>query len=368
MLALSIKLVIGQRGGRAMGSLPKIATVLEQEILPFLGTALREPLRRLPEQIKDDLLEIRLRLGQPVMLVLSSGDLSLPGISGLSRNVLEETLHLLTQSSFYAREEELRQGFITLAGGHRVGIVGRAILEGEHIRTLKHIGSLNIRLARQVVGAADAVLPYLVTEGAFLSTLIVSAPGCGKTTLLRDLIRQVSSGVPSLGLAGHKVGVVDERSEIAACYQGVPQNNVGPRTDVLDGAGKAEGIVLLLRSMSPQVIATDEVGSRADIVALEEALVSGVRIIATAHGAGLHDLKERPFLRELIGRHLFSRIVCLGTARGPGTLEAVFDGVQLTPVADLRNKKGKEIPDGPETRRCPTIGLRHREHWLPHRT
>ncbi|NLG86171.1 MAG: stage III sporulation protein AA [Firmicutes bacterium] len=306
--------------------------ILKEEVIPYLTFSLQDLLCRLPTELKDNLLEIRLRVGRPVMLVFSDMDMVLPGSSSLSRPEMEQCMQLITQSSVYAREEELRQGFITLPGGHRVGLVGKAVLEDGRIRTLKNISSLNIRLARQVVGAADKVVSYLVQDGSFISTLLVSPPGCGKTTLLRDLIRQLSSGIPKLNLKGHKIAVVDERSEIAACYQGMPQNDVGPRTDVLDGAKKAEGIMLVLRSMSPEIIATDEIGSSADVVALEEALVSGVRLVATAHGDGPDDLQERPVLRELLKHGLFGRIVFLSMAKGPGTIEAVFNGQDLKPM------------------------------------
>ncbi|MDK2882370.1 MAG: stage sporulation protein [Bacillota bacterium] len=335
--------------------------VLEEEILPFLAFSLREPLRRLPVEVKENLLEIRLRLGRTVMLVTADGDLTLPGSPCLDKAAMDQTLQFLTQSSLYAREEELRQGFITLPGGHRVGMVGRAVLEQGRIRTLKHISALNIRLARQVLGAADFVLPYLVENGVFLSTLIISPPGAGKTTLLRDLIRQVSTGVPALGLKGHKVGVVDERSELAASYLGVPQNDVGPRTDVLDGAGKAEGIMLLLRSMSPEVIATDEVGSPADVAALEEALVCGVRLIATAHGNGINDLSHRPFLRELIVRGLFTRVVCLGNSCGPGTVEEIRNGDGSKLLGPSRKLKGKEMADASQAHRSAALDVRYGE-------
>ncbi|BCV25132.1 stage III sporulation protein AA [Gelria sp. Kuro-4] len=343
------------------------ATVLESEILPYLAFVLREPLRRLPAELKENVIEIRLRLGREVMLVTADGDLVLPGVSRLDQAAMEQTLLFLTQSSLYAREEELRQGFITLPGGHRVGIVGKALLEQGRIRTLKHISGLNVRLARQVQGAADAVLPYLVEKGTFLSTLIVSPPGAGKTTLLRDLVRQISTGVPALGLKGYKVGVVDERSELAASFQGEPQNDVGPRTDVLDGAGKAEGITLLLRSMSPQVIATDEVGSAADIAALEQALVSGVRLIATAHGEGLADLKQRPYLQELIERQLFARIVCLGFSRGPGTVEEIRTARGLKLLGPRSSVEGREAADGRALVGSPAGTICHGEHRLHHR-
>jgi stage III sporulation protein AA len=330
------------------------AIILEEEIIPYLSFSLQESLRRLPMEVKDKLLEIRLRVERPVMLVLNSTDMWLCKSNILTRSDMDQIIQFLTQSSIYAREEELRQGFITLPGGHRVGLVGKALLEDGRIRTLKHIGSLNIRLARQVIGAADEVLPYLLEGNSFISTLLVSPPGCGKTTLLRDLIRQLSIGLPQKNVKGHKIAIVDERSEIAACYQGIPQNDVGPRTDVLDGARKAEGIMLVLRSMSPEIIATDEVGSPEDIRALEEALVSGVRLMATAHGEGWEDLKQRPILRELVKRGLFGRIVFLGLAQGPGTVEGIFSGHSLEPILIKHESGGGSSRDVKTTWRLNT--------------
>ncbi|HKM40006.1 MAG TPA: stage III sporulation protein AA [bacterium] len=308
------------------------ATILEAEVIPYLALSLQEPLRSLPNVIKETVLEIRLRLDRATRLVCADKDLILPGTGLLSRKEMEQTVQFITRSSVYACEEELRQGFITLPGGHRVGLVGQVVMEQGQIRTIKYISSLNIRLAKQVIGAADFVLPYLVQKGGFISTLIVSPPGCGKTTLLRDLIRQLSNGSPGLKLKGHKIGIVDERSEIAACFHGLPQNDIGPRTDVLAGASKVEGIMLLLRSMSPEIIATDEVGSAGDITILEEALVSGVRLVATSHGECIDDLLMRPVLRELIERRLFGRLVYLGLSQGVGTVEAVYNGCDLQPV------------------------------------
>ena len=307
-------------------------TVLDNEIIPYVSLALQQSLLELPLVIKEKLLEIRLRVGRPVMLVLDTEDINLSDGGVLLRSEMDQTLQFLTQSSIYAREEELRQGFITIPGGHRVGIVGKAVLHEGQIRTLKHISSLNIRLARQVIGVSDQVLPYLMHEGEFISTLLVSPPGCGKTTLLRDLVRHLSTGSAQLKVKGHKIAIVDERSEIAACYQGIPQNDIGPRTDVLDGAGKGEGIMLVLRSMSPEIIATDEVGSPQDIAAMAGALVSGVRLIATAHGDGYADLEHRAVLRNLVKGGLFGRIVFLGKGKHPGVVAAIYSGYSLEPI------------------------------------
>jgi stage III sporulation protein AA len=237
------------------------------------------------------------------------------------------TLSLVSQGSVYALEEEFRQGFVTLPGGHRVGLVGRALLEGGRVRTITHVAGLNFRLSREVRGVARPLVERVVpSSGRPLSTLIVSPPGCGKTTALRDLVRLLSDGVPEIGLRGFRVGLVDERSEVAACYEGVPQRDVGLRTDVLDACPKADGVVLLLRAMSPEIIAADEVGRPEDVRALGEAACAGAAVIATAHGSSLDDLAGRPMLGEMVRSGLFQVYVILSRRRGPGTVEAVLSG------------------------------------------
>lgn len=144
---------------------------------------------------------------------------------------IKETMALVSNYSLYAYEDEIRQGYITIKGGHRVGIAGKTVLENERVKTIQYISFMNIRLSHQVKGCANQVLPYIINEGRLCHTLIISPPCCGKTTMLRDIIRQVSE-------SGQSVGVVDERSEIAACYLGIPQNELGIRTDVLDGCPK----------------------------------------------------------------------------------------------------------------------------------
>lgn len=306
----------------------------EEEVLPYLAPSLRRVVagaERTPPW-----LEIRLGVDRPLLVVTAAGDRFLDGggralghPQGAYRVDAEEvrrTVELVTASSLYALEEELRQGFVTLPGGHRVGLCGRAVAR-EGGFALRDISSLNLRLARAVPGAADAVLPLLLDRaGLPLSTLVLSPPGAGKTTLLRDLARQLSLGRPDLGCPGLRVGVADERGELGGGGRGRPAFDLGPRTDVLEGCPKAAAIVMLVRSMSPQVVVTDEIGRPEDVAALREAARMGVRVLASAHAGSAAEAAARPALRALLAEGAFARLVRLGTGRGPGTVEEVCDG------------------------------------------
>lgn len=210
------------------------------------------------------------------------------------------------------------------------GVAGRVILKDRQITGLKAASFLNVRVAHEIKGCADQVLPFLYVNGKFVSTLIVSPPGCGKTTLLRDLIRQVSDGssqkAGKCSFSGVNVGVADERSELGACYQGVPQNDLGMRTDVLDGCPKSEGMLMLIRSMAPAVVAVDEIGGKEDIKAVEYVRNCGCALAATAHGNSLEELKERAGFRELLEEKTFERLVFLSRKREcRGKVEVVYD-------------------------------------------
>ena len=269
--------------------------------------------------------EIRLRAGQPVMLYADGREYFVNSCGSLTkcredavcmdRQELEAVLKNICQDSFYAFEDELKQGFLTVAGGHRVGISGQAVLdERGKIRTIKNIAFVNIRIARQVKHAADGVLPFVYRGGELLNTLVLAPPGCGKTTLLRELIRQVSDG-NKYG-KGRIVGVVDERSELGGSFLGVPQNDLGIRTDVLDACPKTEGMLLLLRAMGPEVIAIDELGSREEMEALCRASACGCRILATAHGNTPEDVERRFGIPFGEWKRVFQVVLCLQRKSG----------------------------------------------------
>jgi stage III sporulation protein AA len=229
---------------------------------------------------------------------------------------MNKMLDVIFESSVYAHSDELRQGFLTLPGGHRVGFAGHVVTEGGQIRTMKYISALNVRLAKPVLGCGENVLPHLYSGGRLCSTLLVSPPQAGKTTLLRDLARLVSE-------KGLRTVVVDERGELAGCYHGIPQLDVGPRTDVLDACPKVDGVIMALRALSPQLIVTDEVGREADAIALQEAANAGVAVFASAHGRSIPELHRRPGLAMMLKAGSFERIIVLSSRLGPGTIEEI---------------------------------------------
>lgn len=302
-----------------------------EEVYRILAGSLRKLLE--PGRLDfSKLQEIRLRVGAPFLIVYE-GKEHFVDCAGrftceanrafiVSQREIRETMEYVSNYSMYAFEEELRQGYITVQGGHRVGVAGKMIWERQGAKSMKHISFLNIRLAHEVIGCANIALPYLMKEHGIYHTLLISPPRCGKTTLLRDLIRQLSNGY---GVQrGMTVGVVDERSELGACYLGVPQNDLGCRTDILDGCPKVEGMMMLVRSMAPQIIAVDEVGSVRDVEAMEYVMNCGIHLLATAHGNSIDDMKNKPVLGRLVREKVFERYVLLWPGR-VGKIQAIFD-------------------------------------------
>lgn len=280
----------------------------------------------------DSLQEIRLGVGCPVRLKFAGGEKFLSGRGLVNRQTgdvwyitekeMDEIIRNICRYSMYAFENEIRQGFLTVPGGHRIGMAGQVVLnESGSIRNISHIRFLNIRISHEVVGAAKALMPYLYEGKRVLNTLLVSPPGCGKTTLLRDIVRQISDGNP-YG-AGRQVGVVDERSEIAGSYMGIPQNDVGIRTDVLDGCPKVQGMMLLMRSMSPAVVAVDEIGSHEDMRAVLGVLQCGSSVVATMHGSGMRNVQAHLDFGEQVT--MFERFVFLEKKQGICRIREIFD-------------------------------------------
>ncbi len=276
-----------------MNATARLRALLPAEILCAVG------------DFPPDMTELRLRAGQPAQVESLAGG-ELRGDPLTAEQVRAAAL-ALSGHSLYAREEELREGYFTIEGGCRIGVCGRMAMQPDGRPQLTHIGSVSVRIARAVAGAADGVMPMLYEAGQPVSALILSPPGWGKTTLLRDIARQLSDGTAHG--PGVPVALADERGELAGCCLGVPTLAVGARTDVMDGCPKRYAIPLLIRAMAPQVIVTDELGHAGDVEAVRDALRCGVRVIASAHAADEGEALAR------LGAPLmdaFRRVIVLG--------------------------------------------------------
>ncbi|MDO5155416.1 MAG: stage III sporulation protein AA [Eubacteriales bacterium] len=304
----------------------------KEEILKIVSTKLRHILH-LANLDYECLQELRIRVHEPLIITYGgmehfvSDNGQLVELASQAYQIttmdVKETLAYISSYSLYAYEDEIRKGFITVVGGHRVGLAGKVVLEKEYVKSVKSISFINIRISHEKKGCGEFVIPYIFDQGKLCHTLIISPPGCGKTTLLRDVIRLISNG--SKEHQGLTVGVVDERSEIGACYQGVPQNDVGIRTDILDCCPKAEGMLMMIRSMSPSVIAVDEIGKREDIEAIAYVMNCGCQMLATIHGSSIEDIRNKPVLRKLVEERWFKRFIILSADPMPGNVLMIFD-------------------------------------------
>ncbi|MEE0725253.1 MAG: stage III sporulation protein AA [Clostridium saudiense] len=271
---------------------------------------------------EDAVQEIRIKSGKPVILNLSYGEKVLDYRT--TSEDLKFMMAKVSNYSLYAFEEEIKQGYITLKGGHRVGLAGECVISNGEVRTIKNISSLNIRICREIIGSSNKIMNLITNNNRVYNTLIVSPPKCGKTTILRDIAKNISNGMYKINLSGKKVTIVDERSEIAACYNGVPQMNVGIRTDILDNCLKKSGMIMAIRSLSPEVLICDEIGTKGDLEALNMAFNSGVNVIVTVHGYDIADVYGRAVFKDLIDNCILERIILLSNRKGAGTIEKVY--------------------------------------------
>jgi len=319
-----------------------------EEIIRLFPQSIQAILKR-TEISFEHLYEIRLRVNAPFILIYQGKEYFLTTRGQLtqqekdayqvSADDIKETIGYISSYSLYAFEDEIRQGFITIQGGHRVGIAGKTILDGNKVKGVKHIAYINLRLSHQIKGCASSIFPYVIEEKTIHHTLIISPPRCGKTTLLRDLIRQISSG--SQNFAGITVGVVDERSELGGSYLGIPQNDLGIRTDILDCCPKAEGMMMLIRSMSPAVVAVDELGDYEDIHAIESVIHCGCKLLATVHGSSIEDIQKKPLMQHLVKEKIFQRYIILQNQDQAGKVQFIFDSrgsclYRSSPKAEMR--------------------------------
>jgi stage III sporulation protein AA len=313
-----------------------------QDVEAILPHAWRTVLQALPRTVYANVEEIRLRLGRPLEIVYGAtyGYVTLGGMVTMhphegvivAKTDMHKWLERLADYSFYTVEEEMRAGYLTMPQGHRVGLVGQVTLEHGRVRTFKHIAGCNIRLARHIPSNIAPLLPLLQEGTGYVHTLIVSPPQYGKTTLLRELARTVAS--PCVDATWRKekcavkVGIVDERSELAACIEGIPTRDVGTRTDVLDRCPKAQGMMMLIRTMSPDVLMVDEIGDAHDAAAVAEAMHAGVTVMASAHGRDVADVQRRVPLRPLFSPSSFQRFIVLQKEADAQRIVRIFDATQ----------------------------------------
>ena len=267
--------------------------------------------------------EIRLRGNKPLSLKFGQEQEITDYI--VSQQEILQAFEKICESSIYSYRKQICDGYITIRGGNRVGIVGSAVVDNGQVININYISSLNFRIASQRIGCSNKVIEDIIDNenDNIYNTLIVSPPGCGKTTLLRDIIRNISNGIKVIGFSGKTVGVVNERGEIAAMYKGIPQNDIGIRTDVIDNMPRPEAMRILVRSMAPDVIACDEIGSVEDIKAINYAMCSGVKGIFTVHGKDLEEINRNTELSKLLKNNVFERIIILNPKK-KGETECIY--------------------------------------------
>ena len=285
-----------------------------EEILKYFPINIVELIKKeiiKSKEIFKKAIEIRIRINRPIIIRLIDEDIIIN--YKINEKDIINIIEKICENSIYAYKNQIVEGYITIKGGNRVGLTGRAVIENEKIINIKYISGLNFRIAREVIGCSNKILKEIINkeENTIYNTLILSPPGKGKTTLLRDCIRQISNGIPSINFKGKNCSIIDERGEIAANYKGIPKNDIGIRTDVIENISKSKGIEMLIRSMGPEIIACDEIGTVEDIKAIKYALTSGVKGIFTMHGNKIEDARKNEEINKLIENKLIEKIIIL---------------------------------------------------------
>lgn len=274
--------------------------------LELLPNGLRNSARFLNEDDKANAEEFRLRIGRPATVLLPEGEKEL-GKAPVTVRELNTVLEITTSASAHSVRENMKNGYITSKGGYRVGLGGSAIVRDDGVTGFSALSSVAVRITKEIKGVSDQFMGEIFEGDKFYSTLIISPPGRGKTTVLRDIIRNLSD-------MGLRISVADERGELAAMREGVPQMDVGRYTDVIENCPKSQAVMMLLRAMNPEIIAMDEITAAEDILALKSAAGCGVGLIATVHAADLEDLMSKELYRGVIG--LFKKLLVIGTSGG----------------------------------------------------
>ena len=291
-------------------------------LLNYLNTRVKNVLQ--DSGFLNEVIEIRLRINSPVLIKTLKRELFLDEKIIITKKDIDDILGNLTKNSIHAFENEINKGYITIEGGHRVGISGDCIYDKEELKGFKNITSLNIRIAKEFPGCSNKSIKHLITpDKNIYNTLIIGPPLSGKTTLIRDVARNLSDGFKAPYFEGCDVTLIDERGEISAVYNGIPQMNTGRRTDVLSYCRKSDGFFMSIRALSPKVIISDELGSVEDFEIVQYALKSGVKIVTTAHGFSLDDVKRNLYLRNILNDNFFERAIILN--KRPLRVNEVFD-------------------------------------------
>lgn len=283
-----------------------------EEILRYFPVNINNILSNLinnNKHIESDVQEIRLRVNRPIIIKIKQNNIAIDYI--VNQKEILQIIEKLCDNSIYAYKNQICEGFLTVKGGHRVGITGTVVIDNGNIINIKYISSINFRIARQVLNCSNKILKEIIDKenNTIFNSLIVSPPGCGKTTILRDSIRRISNGISEMNFTGKTCGVVDERGELAAMYKGIPQNDLGIRTDVIENISKSKGMKMLIRSMAPEVIACDEIGSKEDVDAIENAINSGIKGIFTMHGKTLEDIRNNKDVYKIIENKQIEKII-----------------------------------------------------------